>query len=38
MSDSADYVSSFENIRKTDGEGHEYWSARDLAPALRYNR
>lgn len=28
----------FETIRHTDGEGGEYWSARELAPILGYTR
>jgi DNA-damage-inducible protein D len=28
----------FETIRHIDGEGGEYWSARELAPALTYTR
>jgi len=27
---------TFESIRQQDGEGDEYWSARDLAPLLEY--
>jgi DNA-damage-inducible protein D len=27
---------TFENIRQTDADGHEFWSARDLAPLLEY--
>ena len=27
---------SFENIRQQDAQGHEFWSARDLAPLLEY--
>ena len=30
------HISPFESIRKTDEEGHEYWSARDLAKVLGY--
>ncbi len=26
----------FEGIRQLDANGHEYWSARDLAPLLEY--
>ena len=33
---SAGYVSPFESIRRTDDEGHEYWSARDLSKVLGY--
>jgi DNA-damage-inducible protein D len=29
--------SVFEQIKKTDGQGHEYWSARDLAITLEYS-
>jgi len=29
--------SDFEQIRKTAENGQEYWSARELAPALGYN-
>lgn len=36
MSDSAGSMSPFERIRKTDPEGQEYWSARDLAKVLEY--
>ena len=32
----AGHVSPFENIRRTDDEGHEYWSARDLSRVLGY--
>lgn len=27
---------TFESIRHVDGDGHEFWSARDLAPLLEY--
>lgn len=30
------HLSSFEDIRQTDPEGNEFWSARDLAPMLEY--
>ena len=41
MTDSDDtvtspHISPFESIRKTNEEGHEYWSARDLAKVLGY--
>jgi DNA-damage-inducible protein D len=32
----AGHVSPFESIRRTDEEGHEYWSARDLSKVLGY--
>ncbi len=32
----AGHVSPFESIRRTDDEGHEYWSARDLSRVLGY--
>lgn len=32
----AGHVSPFESIRRTDDEGHEYWSARDLSKVLGY--
>ena len=27
---------TFESIRQLDGDGHEFWSARDLGPLLEY--
>lgn len=30
-------LSIFEQIRKIDSSGNEYWSARDLAKALEYS-
>jgi DNA-damage-inducible protein D len=36
MDNSAGSMSPFERIRKTDPEGQEYWSARDLAKVLEY--
>lgn len=30
-------LSIFERIRKTDNDGNEYWSARDMAKALEYS-
>lgn len=33
---SAGHASPFESIRRTDDEGHEYWSARDLSKVLGY--
>lgn len=33
-----DNVSPFDTIKKTDGQGGEYWSARDLAPLMGYPR
>lgn len=30
------HLNRFEDIRQTDPEGNEYWSARDLAPLLEY--
>lgn len=32
----AGHVSPFESIRRTDDEGHEFWSARDLSRVLGY--
>ncbi len=32
----AGHVSPFESIRRTDDEGYEYWSARDLTTVLGY--
>lgn len=37
MSDQAQHFSRFESIRKTNEDGGEYWSARDLAKALDYD-
>lgn len=34
----AGHISPFESIRRTDDEGHEYWSARDLSKVLGYAR
>lgn len=28
----------FENIKHTRNDGSEFWSARELAPALEYNK
>lgn len=33
-----DNVSPFDEIKKTDDQGGEYWSARDLAPLMGYPR
>jgi DNA-damage-inducible protein D len=38
MNQSTEYSSPFESIRKTDDDGIEYWSARDLAKVLGYDR
>lgn len=38
MNDSAGYISPFERIRRTNEEGREYWSARDLAKVLGYTQ
>lgn len=32
------HISPFESIRRTDDEGHEYWSARELSKVLGYAR
>ncbi|HEU5349428.1 MAG TPA: DNA damage-inducible protein D [Ktedonobacterales bacterium] len=34
----AGHISPFESIRRTDDDGHEYWSARDLSKVLGYAR
>lgn len=34
----AGHVSPFESIRRTNDEGHEFWSARDLSKVLGYAR
>lgn len=34
----AGHVSPFESIRRTDDQGYEYWSARDLSKVLGYAR
>ena len=31
------YVSPFERIKRTNGEGMEFWSSRDFATVLGYN-
>lgn len=38
MDGSAEHLTPFESIRKMDEDGIEYWSARDLAETLGYER
>lgn len=35
---SQSHHASFESIRREDEQGHEYWSARELAPLLEYQK